>query len=149
MWNLICFRLALCMANFETEVYEFLKLFNLSRRALDSVVSHHFLTFLTTRLPVSWLLGKYHSEMKCFFFASKRKCLLLLNRNIGNSPHVNAENCKLYNGASKRVRDGFARHLKSLWRPYVLQLRRNELKCGFFRQNSSYCARIYILILLE
>ena len=117
MWNLICFRLALCMANFETEVYEFLKLFNLSRRALDSVVSHHFLTFLKTRLPVSWLLGKYHSEMKCFFVASKRKCLLLLNRNIDNSPHVNAENCKLYNGVSKRVRDGFARHLKSLWRP--------------------------------
>ena len=67
--------------------------------------------------------------MKCFFVASKRKCLLLLNRNIDNSPLVNAKNCKLYNGVSKRVRDGFARHLKSLWRPYVLQLRRNELKC--------------------
>ena len=26
-----------------------------------------FLTFLTTRLPISWFLVKYHSEMKCFF----------------------------------------------------------------------------------
>ena len=33
---------------------------------------------------------------------------------IDNSPHVNAENCKLYNAVSKRVHDRFARHLKSL-----------------------------------
>ena len=33
---------------------------------------------------------------------------------IDNSPHVNAENCKLYNAVSKRVHDGFVRHLKSL-----------------------------------
>ena len=56
------------MANFETEVYEFLNLFSLvqasSRYCRDS---HNFLTFLTTRLPISWFLGKYHSEMKCFF----------------------------------------------------------------------------------
>ena len=42
--------------------------------------SHDFLTFLTTRLPMSWFLVKYHSEIKCFFVQSKRKCLLLLNR---------------------------------------------------------------------
>ena len=29
--------------------------------------SHDFFTFLPTRLPVSWFLVKYHSEMKCFF----------------------------------------------------------------------------------
>ena len=33
---------------------------------------------------------------------------------IDNSPHVNAENCKLYNAVSKRVHDGFVRHLKLL-----------------------------------
>ena len=29
--------------------------------------SHDFLTFLTTRLPISWILKKHHSEMKHFF----------------------------------------------------------------------------------
>ena len=29
--------------------------------------SHDVLTFLTTRLLISWFLVKYHSEMKCFF----------------------------------------------------------------------------------
>ena len=32
-------------------------------------------------------------------------------------------------------------------RTCVLQLRRNELKCGFYRQNPAYCSRIYLLIL--
>ena len=44
--------------------------------------SHDFLTFLTTRLPISRFLVKYHSEIKCFFVQSKRKCLPLLNRTV-------------------------------------------------------------------
>ena len=42
--------------------------------------SHDFLTFLTTRPPISWFLVKYHSEMNCFV-QSKWKCLLLLRCN--------------------------------------------------------------------
>ena len=55
------------MANFGTEVYEFLNLFSLvqvsSRYCRDS---RNFLTFLTTRLTISWFLGKYHSETEMF-----------------------------------------------------------------------------------
>ena len=40
-----------------------------------------FLTFLSTRLPISCFLVKYHSEMKCFFIEWKRKCSQLLNYN--------------------------------------------------------------------
>ena len=52
--------------------------------------SHDFLTFLTTRLPISWFLVKYHSEMKCFFVKKKWKCLLLLN-------------CKWFSSCKRRV----------------------------------------------
>ena len=50
--------------------------------------------FLTARLPISWFLGKYHSEMKCFF-------ALYWSRNVYccwiviDPPRVNAENRKL------------------------------------------------------
>ena len=39
-----------------------------------------------------------------------------------SSPHVNAENCKLYNTIGKRLCNGFARHLISLCLPCVLQM---------------------------
>ena len=39
------------MAILETEVYEFLKLFNSSRRALDSIVSHNFFNFSHDKTP--------------------------------------------------------------------------------------------------
>ena len=77
------------MANFETEVYE-LKLFDSSKRYNDEKISNFSSTpkllqahdsAVTTRLPISWFLGKYHSKMKCFFVRLKRKCLLLLKRN--------------------------------------------------------------------
>ena len=77
------------MANFETEVYELLKLFSLVQAIMNMTPkrsaialrlpseagpssrfcreSHEVLPFLTTRLPISWFLVKYHSEMKCFF----------------------------------------------------------------------------------
>ena len=88
-----CFQIS-TMAIFEREVYELLnvltrpgdkhdeKISNCSSRLFDSVPSspseagssslfcresHDLLTFLTTRLPISWFLVKYHSEMKCFF----------------------------------------------------------------------------------
>ena len=32
-------------------------------------------------------------------------------------------------------------------RTCVLQLRRNDLKCSFYRQNPAYCSRLYLLIL--
>ena len=50
------------------------------------------------------------------------------------------ENCKQYNAVSRRLRDGFARHLISLCRPYVVQMQRNELKYACF-------PRIYLSIL--
>ena len=44
-------------------------------QAHDSAVSlvslTGFLTFLAIRLPISWLLVKNHSEMKCFFVKKK------------------------------------------------------------------------------
>ena len=52
--------------------------------------------------------------------------------NLTDSPQVNAEHCRLYNAVSKRLRDGLAKHLISLCRTYVLQMRRNELKYGFY-----------------
>ena len=42
-----------------------------------------------------------------------------------DSPYVNAENCKLYNAVSRRLRDGFVRHLMLHCWPYVLQMPRN------------------------
>ena len=46
-------------------------------------------------------------------------------KTVIDSPYVNAENCKLYNVNSKRVRNGFVRHLINMalicW-PYVLQM---------------------------
>ena len=49
---------------------------------------------------------------------------------------------------SRWVPLGFARHLKiAHCRTYVLQLRRNKLKCGFYRQNPAYCSRTYLIIL--
>ena len=44
--------------------------------------------------------------------------LLNKNRNV----------CKLYNAVSKRLRYGFMRQIISHCWPYVLQMRRNELK---------------------
>ena len=43
-----------------------------AHNSLDSSVSLMWVSFFDfshdkTRLPVSWFLGKYHSEMKCFF----------------------------------------------------------------------------------
>ena len=38
---------------------------------------------------------------------------------IDNSPHVNAENCKLYNAVSKRVHDGFQRSLTYTFGKYL------------------------------
>ena len=75
------------IANFEKEVYEFLKLFDSSSSINMTKTSaiafglpseagpssrfcrefHDLLSFLTTRLPISWFLVKFHSEMKCFF----------------------------------------------------------------------------------
>ena len=72
------------MANVEPEVYELLKLFDLPgyndvkisscfstpklAQAHDSAVSLTiFYFFLTTRLPISWFLGKCLSKRKCFF----------------------------------------------------------------------------------
>ena len=66
--------------------------------------SHDFLTFLTTRLPISWFLVKYHSEMKCFFVKKNGNvyCCWI----VSDSPHVNGE----WIASCKRLRDGFARH---------------------------------------
>ena len=76
------------MSNFETEVYEPFEAFllvqaimNMTPKRLAIALrlpsegpssrfcreSHDVLPFLTTRLPISWFLVKYHSEMKCFF----------------------------------------------------------------------------------
>ena len=41
---------------------------------------------------------------------------------VTSSPHVNAENCKLYNTVGKRLSNGFVRHLISLCLPCVLQM---------------------------
>ena len=75
--------------------------------------SHNFLTFLTTRLPISWFLGKYHSEMKCFFgwiktemFTDAESQLILLT--------LKQRNCKPITAVSRSLRDGFARHLRSI-----------------------------------
>ena len=61
--------------------------------------------------------------------------------------YVNAENCKLYKAVSKRLHDSFARHLILLCQPYVLQMQRNELKYGFYRQNHACFPRIYLSVL--
>ena len=91
------------LANWETEVYELLKLFDSSgdkhdekdqQLLFDSQAgtssrfcheSHDLLTFLMTRLPISWFLVKYRSEIKCFFVPQKRARLLSLNH---DSPRV-------------------------------------------------------------
>ena len=62
---------------------------------------------------------------------------------VTNSPHVNAENCNgcMYNAISKILWDGFVSHY------IVLQMRWNELKYGFYRQNPAYFPWIYFWIL--
>ena len=74
------------------------------------------------------VLGKYHSAMKCFFVELNGNvyCRWIVN----DSSQVNAENCKLYNAVSRRLRR-FARYLISLCQPYVLQMQRNELSTAF------------------
>ena len=70
------------------------------------LASHEFLTFLTTRLPISWLLAKYHSEMKCFFvqYFDSILCFLYCCWIVIDSPHKPRElQCTT---VSKRLRDG-------------------------------------------
>ena len=59
------------MANFKQNFLDFWSFFTRPRDNDEAgphvVQAHDFLTFLTTILPLSWFLGKYHSEMKCFF----------------------------------------------------------------------------------
>ena len=66
---------------------------------------------------------------------------------VTDSPHVNVESCKRYNAVSKRIRHSFARHLISLCWPYHLQMRRNELKYCFCRQNHAYFPPLHFWIL--
>ena len=75
--------------------------------------------------------------MKCVFVQKKkRKCLLLLNRNWFSS-------CPRESPAAR----DFATVLRDACRPYVLQMRRNELKYGFNCQNPAGFPRIYLSIL--
>ena len=48
---------------------------------------------------------------------------------IDNSPHVNAENCKLYNAVSKRVHDGFQGHSTYTFGKYLLE---DDLRSSIF-----------------
>ena len=48
---------------------------------------------------------------------------------IDNSPHVNAENFKLYNAVSKRVHDGFQRPLTYTFGKYLFG---NDLRSRIF-----------------
>ena len=69
-----------------------------------------------------------------------------------DSPHVNEENSKLYNALSKRLQDSFARppacnycfvgHIQ-LYMYYVLQMRENESKYGFYCQNPAHFPWIF------
>ena len=129
------------MANFETEVYELLKLFDSSppKRSATALrlpseagpssrfcrESHDVLTFLTTRLLISWFLVKYHSEVKFFLF----------------SKSGNVYCCSI---VSDSARD-FATVLRDTCGPYVLQRRRNEY--SFNCQNKACFPRIYLSIL--
>ena len=120
-----CFKLAL-MANFRNLRQEFMNFWSfltcpgdkhdkgISSCSWTPRESHNFLTFLTTRLPISCFLGKYHFEMKCFFgwiktemFTDAESQLILLSL-------LQQRNCKLYNAVSRSLRDGFARHLISM-----------------------------------
>ena len=128
MWNLICFRLAL-WPTLRQKFMNFLTLFSLveasSRYCRDS---HNFLTFLTTRLQISWFLGN--------IILKRNVSWLNQNGNVyccsivpDNSPHVNAENCKLYNAVSKRVHDGFQGHSTYTFGKYLLE---DDLRSSIF-----------------
>ena len=76
-----------------------------------------------------------------------KKCLLLLSRNWFSSckcRELQAVQC-----CQKRFCDGFVRHLLWLCRPYLLQMRWNELKYGFYRQNPAYFPGIYSVFLIN
>ena len=144
MWNLICFRLALWPTLRQKLMNFWSFLTRLGELSILSWVSQFF-NFSHDKTPNLMVFRKISFWNEMFLCCIKNVyCCSIV---IDNSPHVNAENCKLYNAVSKRVRGGFARHLKSFWRSYVLQLRRNELKCGFYRQKPTYRFGIYILIL--
>ena len=135
------------MANLETEVYELLikafwliQVINMTKRLLFNSPScsklmilplvSQFLTFLTTGLPIPLLLGKCHSEMKCFFVEWKQKCLLLLNLTWFSSCK-----CRELQAVQRCQQDkGFVRHLIGItliyW-PHVLQMQQNELSMAF------------------
>ena len=89
---------------------------------------HDVLTFLMTRLPISWFLVKYHSEIKCFFVPQKRACLSMPRIGTCTTPSAG----------------DFATVLHDTCRLYVLQMRRNELKYGFNCQNHACFPRIYL-----
>ena len=100
-------------------------------QAHDSAVSLTiFLPCLTTRLPISRFLGKYHSETKC---------LLLLNRNWLSS-------C-IIRGESQVDARNFATVLRDTCQPYVLQMGRNKSKCDFNCQNQTCFPQIHLSIL--
>ena len=85
-----------------------------------------FLTFLTTRPPISCFSGKYHLEMKCFFgwittemFTDAESQLILFR--------LKQRNCKLYNCCQQKSSRRFCETLNI-----------DELNCGFYRQNHAF-----------
>ena len=89
--------------------------------------------FLTARPPVSWFLGKYHSEIKCFF-------VRYWNRNVYCCWIVRKRR------ESQAARD-LATVLPDTCRPYVLQMRRNESKYANNCHNQACFPRIHLSIL--
>ena len=90
-----------------------------------------FFNFCHDKTPNLVVLVKYHSEMKSFFVQWKRKCLPLLNRNWF-SLCIKTPKIAICTTPLARVSRPFS---ETLCRPYVLQMRLNELKYGFYRQN--------------
>ena len=120
-----CFKLAL-MANFRNLRQEFMNFWSfltcpgdkhdkgISSCSWTPRESHNFLTFLTTRLPISWFLGniilKWNVSsvgwIKTEMFTDAESQLILLR--------LKQRNCKQNNAVSRSLHDGFPTHLISM-----------------------------------